>query len=790
MEPIKLSYLLLFIPIITIIYYMLPFRNARNFILLIGSVFVLSLSGPVMFVVVIATLLINYLASIYIVIHNQAKRLKAKRMLILTIFVDLVLMIGLRYSDAIIKFINQVADAKIPTLNIHYSIGIIFYTLSLIEYLILLYNRKQQIETNFINYALYVTFFPRLFIMPHISPKEFFERIRSRQESLSLAGKGLEKIIIGIAKVTMLSQFSYNIWNNIYSEGVENISFLATILGIFMFAASMYFLLSGLMNLSIGIFNLFGFEVAEGFNYPFVSASYVEFWNAWYIPIVNWFNTYLTDPLETNKPKNSYIGNILFTWFILGIWIGISPGLIVWGIMCGIFLVLEIYVFEDSFKRLPQALKYVLTAITILITFAPAGCTTLKDSFVIYKALFTGNGKFIDNIFAYNFFTPIVFFIVSIIGLTPFMRNVLEFARNRFRALNIVRVIYLVIIFVMSLPLIPRYNNYLYQDNATYGINSIMDDFVNDNILFNNILSVDYTVFGVRKIGNVFAGAGNYLMEEFVAKDNDNVRRNVDAINNFDTNHKSIKQYMAITPGKQAILKDILPGNIYGSDEYEFINETYNSLNQGVRKIHTVKALNDVKNQEIYYKTDSRLNALGAQVVYQAFAKKASLDTSNDKFESIEILDDFNGNLSRRSSLNSEVRESLNIMLDTHDEFKASVYYVKDKEKTTSLFSSDGIDETDKTNIYLRDNQPIIKINTTSINDTNLLIFSEDSNNAVIPFITTKYQKVVVVNPKLYKGTIEDLIESEEINEILYLLTSNDLQDNNSIERVLTNNNG
>ena len=71
-----------------------------------------------------------------------------------------------------------------------------------------------------------------------------------------------------------------------------------------------------------------------------------------------------------------------------------------------------------------------------------------------------------------------------------------------------------------------------------------------------------------------------------------------------------------------------------------------------------------------------------------------------------------------------------------------------------------------------------------------MLIFSEDSNNAVIPFIATKYQKIIVVNPKLYKGNITDLIDSENISEILYLLSSNDLQDNNSIERVLTNNNG
>lgn len=777
---INSAYFLIFIPLIILAYYMMPIIRAKNIILFICSIFLLSAGSLYQLIYILVMLFANYVLSniIYTLKNNKY----SKVVLTISIVINILMHIFIKYNNFISEIINKNAHINIGSIDKISSIGITFYTLYIISYLIEVYNEK-YIEKDFINYALCVVFFPRMFALSNITTSEFLSQIKYRIETKQKIIKGIIKATIGLGKVCIISMFCKNIWDNIYQIGLDNISRVATLLGIISIILSIYYLLSGLMDLCIGLALVFGFSFREGYDYPLFSYSFVSFWDRWYISATNWFKINLYNPLKVEKKeKTSYITNIFFTWIIMSLWYKLSAGFILWGVLSGIFLYLESYYFSHSLKKLKKGLRFIYTYIVIILTFAPIGCRNLTDALKVYKALFLGSDNVVENVFKFNIIYQWPLLLIIIIGCFPFFKNVAVYLYKKAKFVKVVGYVFILGVFILSVSTFKDVDNYLEGSNK---LNLEVTSIIDNSIILQKMRCLTYKSLNIRLKNSVYRARDGYLMPEFYTNNKILMDKQINSINNFVKDEKNINYYLSIIPSKQIVLDDKKINYMYGDNENDYIKKFQDSIDEKIRFIDSSNSLKQNKNQEIYYKTDTSLNSLGSHIVYKRIASEMNLDISDDTFESILVSKDFTGNLARESQL-SDNKEKLNILINKHDEFKTSVHYVYLQEKNASMYDVKSLKKENKLDIILRGKQPIIKIKSTSKNTEGLLVVSNMTSNSIIPLICSKYSNVVLINTGMFKGNVKDVLEDEKIKNVLFLLDSNETIDDKNLVNILS----
>ena len=247
-------------------------------------------------------------------------------------------------------------------LNIVLPVGISFYTFHGMSYVFDIYNNRTTPTRNFVEYAVFVCFFPLLVSGPieratHLLPQVQLKRKFSYQQSL----EGFRLILWGyFLKVVIadsLSVFVSNIFKNYTSYTGSTL-----VLGVIYFAIQVYGDFCGYTNIAIGVAKLFGFELLSNFNYPYFSTNLGDFWRRWHISLSSWLNDYLYVPLSVswrNYGKAAIAGSIIVTFLVSGFWHGAAWKFIAWGGLHGIGLSYEALTRKTRkklFKKLPQVI--------------------------------------------------------------------------------------------------------------------------------------------------------------------------------------------------------------------------------------------------------------------------------------------------------------------------------------------------------------------------------------------------------------------------------------------------
>ena len=269
--------------------------------------------------------------------NNNSRR---KIYLLVSIITNLSLLAYFKYLYFIVDNINFIFGSNISLYQIILPFGISFYTFETISYTTDVYRRLIKPESNFLRYALFVTFFPKLVAGPIQRTKEFLDQvINPNKFSLDNLFKGFRRIIEGLfLKVVLADNLStivddgFNI-DPVVLSGVDVMTLSA------LFGFQIYFDFAGYSSIAIGCALLLGFKIPENFNYPYISQSFKEFWKRWHISLSSWIRDYLYLPLMGVKVLETTakggIGNkldqkkgrnknlILFiTWAIMGLWHG------------------------------------------------------------------------------------------------------------------------------------------------------------------------------------------------------------------------------------------------------------------------------------------------------------------------------------------------------------------------------------------------------------------------------------------------------------------------------------
>ncbi|WP_420149561.1 MBOAT family O-acyltransferase [Spirosoma sp.] len=332
-----------FFILVTSIYYVLPHRY-RWFLLLTASCYFYMVFKPVYILILLATILIDYLAGIWIE-RSQGKQRRV--WLILSLVANIGVLCFFKYYNFINDNITAVLASvhtqnPVPYLTMLLPIGLSFHTFQAMSYTIEVYRGNQKAERHLGIYALYVMFYPQLVAGPIERPQNVLWQFHQKHPfQLSNLGAGLEMILWGLFKKVVLADRLAMLVNPVYNDPQHQPP-LVLLIATLAFALQIYFDFSGYSDIALGTARTLGYSLMVNFRRPYLSTSVAEFWTRWHISLSTWFRDYFYIPLGGNRVSvPRWYGNLLFTFLLSGLWHGPAWTYVIWGGLNGLYLIGE-----------------------------------------------------------------------------------------------------------------------------------------------------------------------------------------------------------------------------------------------------------------------------------------------------------------------------------------------------------------------------------------------------------------------------------------------------------------
>jgi alginate O-acetyltransferase complex protein AlgI len=364
----SLVFLFIFLPVVIVCYYLLH-KRYRNFFLLLASLFFYAWGEPHLILVMLVSIAINYLSGLMIDQAKTRNKSLAKLVLGVAVMINLSMLIYFKYFNFILQNVQHGGwFLNMPNVPIILPIGISFFTFHSISYLVDIYRNDAQVQRNPFNLGLYISLFPQLVAGPILRYHDIAPQIEKRGFNSTQFLEGALRFIRGLAKKVLIANTCALIADKTFDLPVAEIPMLIAWLGITCYTLQIYFDFSGYSDMAIGLGKMFGFDFLENFNYPYISKSIQEFWRRWHISLSTWFRDYLYIPLGGSK-HGSFVTyrNLLIVFFVTGLWHGASWNFILWGLLHGLFLVLERLGFNRLLSKAPAVVGHVYTLSVVVI---------------------------------------------------------------------------------------------------------------------------------------------------------------------------------------------------------------------------------------------------------------------------------------------------------------------------------------------------------------------------------------------------------------------------------------
>ena len=414
----SLTFLFAYLPIVLAVYYLVPMRW-RNLVLLLVSLFFYGWGEPVYVLVMIFSILMNWIFGNFISRYRDSDRKKAKHFLVGCIVVNLALLGFFKYWDFFASNLNHLG-LSLPILRLSLPIGISFYTFQTMSYPIDLYRKQTDPQKSLVSFGAYVCMFPQLIAGPIVRYVDVAKQLDHRTLSRQSFYDGTRRFIVGLCKKVLLANNAGQVFETISHLPVCERSVLTAWLGIILYAFQIYFDFSGYSDMAIGLGKMLGFDFPENFNYPYISDSITEFWRRWHMTLSFWFRDYVYIPLGGNRHglKRQLI-NIMIVWLLTGFWHGASWNFVLWGVYYGVILIMEKLFLLKWLKKSPGWVRHVYTIFVFLIGWVLFAFTDLNAIGGYLSSLFFASGVLADGRAWFYLRDNMVLLIVSTIACTP-----------------------------------------------------------------------------------------------------------------------------------------------------------------------------------------------------------------------------------------------------------------------------------------------------------------------------------------------------------------------------------
>ncbi len=357
-------YMGMFLPLVLLLYFAAP-KPLRNGVLLLSSLFFYFVGEPKNLVLMLLSILVNYLCALLI---GWAKGGGRRLFLILGTGFNLGLLIVYKYTDFLLSNLNRFFSLTLPLSGIVMPIGISFFTFQGMSYVIDVYWGRVPAQRNLLYVATYISLFPQLVAGPIVRYETIAKELTDRKETIADAALGLRRFIWGLGKKMLLANPLGELASIVFSMESGDRSTALAWLGAVAYAFQIFFDFSGYSDMAIGLGRVFGFHFLENFDYPYLSRSITEFWRRWHISLSTWFRDYLYIPLGGNrKGLFRQMVNLLMVWGLTGLWHGAQWNFLLWGLYYAALLILEKLFLKDLLDRAPAFIGRVYALALILV---------------------------------------------------------------------------------------------------------------------------------------------------------------------------------------------------------------------------------------------------------------------------------------------------------------------------------------------------------------------------------------------------------------------------------------
>ncbi len=373
---------LVFFPLVTVLFFLLPHRF-RWFHLLVASCIFYMAFIPVYIIILLVTIVIDYIAGIYI---EKSRGKRRKYFLVLSIIANVGVLAIFKYYNFFAQNINDlfavagVHLTPVPLLHIILPVGLSFHTFQAMSYTIEVYRGTHKAEKHFGIYALYVMFYPQLVAGPIERPQNILYQFHEKQTfNYHNAVSGLRLMMWGMFKKVVIAD-RLALYTDLTFAHPDSYSALGVLVGAVFFSFQIFCDFSGYSDIALGAARVMGFKLMKNFNAPYHAKNIAEFWKRWHISLSTWFRDYLYISLGGNRVSvPRWYFNLFFVFLVSGFWHGANWTFIFWGALHGFYLVFAI-VSEKFRKRVNKAsgiaqrprLNRLLQIVTtyVLVTFA------------------------------------------------------------------------------------------------------------------------------------------------------------------------------------------------------------------------------------------------------------------------------------------------------------------------------------------------------------------------------------------------------------------------------------
>ena len=431
----SISFLFYFLVGVLAMYFILPFKfkifkkkngewvyfEAKNFVLLIASLFFYFYGEPIYVILMVATILVNYIAGL--LVDKFRGTVWSKVALWTSIGLSLASLGFFKYSDFFISNVNSIVNGKISLLGLALPIGISFYTFQILSYTVDVYRGEAKVQKSIIRLATYVALFPQLIAGPIVRYTTVEQELSAREHSFSNFSCGVTRFVIGLSKKVLIADTLGGLARTLM--GLEEKSVVMYWVYAVAIALQLYFDFSGYSDMAIGLGRIFGFKFLENFNYPFISKSIAEFWRRWHMSLGTWFRDYVYIPLGGNRvSKGRWVFNTLVVWFLTGFWHGADWTFICWGLMFAALLMLEKFWLGEILKKIPAVFSHIYVIVLILISFVLFSGNGISGAIADIGGMFGAGGiPFWTAQTGYYITSYAVVLLFALVGATPLVKS-------------------------------------------------------------------------------------------------------------------------------------------------------------------------------------------------------------------------------------------------------------------------------------------------------------------------------------------------------------------------------
>lgn len=389
-----------FLPITFIVYRILlrlGLTRVSLCALIVASLIFYGYQNPKFDLLLIASIAVNY--SLQLGFEKAQSMYLRKAMLAGGLIYNFGILFYFKYLNFFMENIDAITGGVHTMREIVLPLGISFYTFQQVSFVIDCYNKKVE-HYGFIEYALFVCFFPQLIAGPIVLHGEMIPQFRNREIRIKVEQlyEGLQYFILGLGKKILIA----DVLGRGVNWGYENILWLnslSAIILILTYTLQIYFDFSGYCDMAIGLGKCFGFNIVDNFNSPYKALSVSDFWKRWHMTLTRFFTTYLYIPLGGNRRgKIRTLVNVMIVFVLSGLWHGADWTFVAWGAMHGIMMVLERIIGQERLEKIPKVTRFLYTFGFVNCAWVFFRADNFTDALNVFKRiLHGGSGHIIDG---------------------------------------------------------------------------------------------------------------------------------------------------------------------------------------------------------------------------------------------------------------------------------------------------------------------------------------------------------------------------------------------------------